>query len=130
MFHRIEILVRIKKAMASSLELRSKRELVENFIHTINDSNDDVYQLWRAFVSEQREQQLTQLIADERLNEEKTRALVDNAFAIGTLKTTGTDIDGIMPPMSRFGGSNREEKKKTLIEKLKAFFERFQGLGK
>ena len=125
----MEILVRIKKAMASSLELRSKRELVENFIHTINDSNDDVYQLWRAFVSEQREQQLTQLIADERLNEEKTRALVDNAFAIGTLKTTGTDIDGIMPPMSRFGGSNREEKKKTLIEKLKAFFERFQGIG-
>ena len=78
---------------------------------------------------EQREQQLTTLIQEERLNDEKTRVFVNNAFAEGALKTTGTDIDGIMPPMSRFGGSNREEKKKTLIDKLKAFFERFSGLG-
>ncbi len=125
----MEILVRIKKAMASSLELRSKRELVEQFVSTLNEGNDDIYQLWRAFVQEQREQQLTTLIQEERLNDEKTRVFVNNAFAAGTLKTTGTDIDGIMPPMSRFGGSNREEKKKTLIDKLKAFFERFSGLG-
>ncbi len=125
----MEVRVRIRKAMDSSLELRSKRELVEKFIDNLNTTDNDIYAQWQAYIQQEREEQLMQLIADERLNEDKTRALIDNAFAIGTLKTTGTDIDSIMPPMSRFGGSNREEKKKNLIEKLKVFFERFQGIG-
>jgi type I restriction enzyme R subunit len=34
-----------------------------------------------------------------------------------------------MPPVSRFGGGNRKQKKQTIIEKLKAFFERFFAIG-
>ena len=46
----------------------------------------------------------------------------------GAIRTTGTDIDKILPAMSRFGGGNRQEKKKTVIEKLKAFFEKYFGV--
>lgn len=42
---------------------------------------------------------------------------------------TGTDIDKILPPVSRFSrGSNRTEKKQGVIEKLLAFFEKFYGV--
>jgi len=34
-----------------------------------------------------------------------------------------------MPPVSRFGGGNREKKKQTIIDKLKAFFEKYFGIG-
>ena len=34
-----------------------------------------------------------------------------------------------MPPVSRFGGGSRAAKKQTIIDKLKAFFERFFGIG-
>ena len=34
-----------------------------------------------------------------------------------------------MPPVSRFGGGNRAKKKQTIIEKLKAFFEKYFGIG-
>ena len=34
-----------------------------------------------------------------------------------------------MPPVSRFGGGGRTQKKKGVIEKLKAFFEKYFGLG-
>ena len=44
------------------------------------------------------------------------------------MQTTGTDIDKILPAMSRFDGSNRQEKKKTVIEKLKGFFEKYFGV--
>lgn len=46
------------------------------------------------------------------------------------MKTSGTDIDQIMPPISRFGGGGRrEEKKQAIIDKLKAFFDKYLGLG-
>ena len=44
------------------------------------------------------------------------------------LKTTGTDIDKLLPPVSRFGGGNRIEKKLGVIEKLKGFFDKYLGL--
>ena len=50
-------------------------------------------------------------------------------FRIGEIKTTGTDIDKILPPVSRFGGGNRSEKKERVIERLKAYFEKFHNIG-
>jgi type I restriction enzyme R subunit len=46
-------------------------------------------------------------------------------FRVGELKTTGTDIDKLMPPVSRFGGGNRAAKKQSVMDKLKVFFEKF-----
>lgn len=45
------------------------------------------------------------------------------------MKTTGTEIDKLMPPVSRFGCGNRAQKKQSVIEKLKTFFEKYYGLG-
>ena len=45
------------------------------------------------------------------------------------MKTTGTDIDSLMPSMTRFGSANRAEKKKDLIDRLLAYFDRFFGIG-
>lgn len=55
---------------------------------------------------------------------------MENAFREGEVKTYGTDIDKMMPPVSRFGGGNRTEKKQTIIEKIKAFFEKYFGIGR
>lgn len=122
-----EILVAIDKAIKSSLQLRSKKELIENFIETINTDtyvNDD----WKHFVREQREADIQSLITEEKLKPEETKKFVANAFRDGILKTTGTDVDKILPPVSRFGGGSRDKKKQTVIEKLKAFFEKYYGL--
>ena len=122
-----EILVSIDKAIKSSIELRSKKELIESFIDTIN-ADTDVNKDWQKFVKEQREADLTALISDEKLKEDETRRYIENAFREGTVKTSGTEIDKLMPPVSRFGGGNRAEKKQNIIDKIKAFFEKYFGL--
>ena len=122
-----DVLVAIDRAIKSSLELRSKKELIDGFISTIN-TNTDVQKDWRVFVEKQKEIDLTALIAEEKLKEEATRKLIDNSFRDGALKTAGTEIDRIMPPISRFGGGNRAAKKQSVIEKLKAFFEKYFGI--
>ena len=121
-----DILVAIDKAIKSSLQLRSKKELIENFIDTIN-TNTDVDTDWQRYVKEQKEKDIQILINAEKLKPEETQKFVSNAFRDGVLKTTGTDIDKIMPPVSRFGGA-RDKKKQTVIGKLKIFFEKYFGL--
>ena len=121
------ILVAIDKAIKSSLELRSKKELIENFIKTIN-AKTDVQADWRKFVLEQKETDLAAIITEENLKPDEARKFIENALRDGVLKTSGTDIDRFMPPVSRFGNSNRSEKKLSVIEKLKRFFEKYFGV--
>ena len=123
-----EVLITIQKAIDASPELRSKKALIENFIAGINDVSD-VMAEWRQYVAEEKERQLVQLIQEENLKEEETRKFIEVAFRDGSVKTTGTDIDKLMPPMSLFGGGNRAEKKQGVIAKLLTFFEQFFGIG-
>ncbi|MBR6334601.1 MAG: type I restriction endonuclease subunit R [Clostridia bacterium] len=123
-----ELIITIRKAMDASPELRSKKDLIEAFIEGLNDV-DDVLADWHGFVSEEREKELMQIITEENLNEEETRKFISDSFRNGEIKTTGTDLDKIMPPVSRFGGGNRAAKKQTIIDKLKRFFERFFGIS-
>ena len=122
-----EILISIDKAIKSSLSLRSKKELVEGFISKIN-ANTHVMQDWAKFVRAQKETDLENLIAEENLNAMETRKFLDNSFRDGALKTIGTDIEKILPPMRRFGGGNRAEKKQAVIDKLSKFFEKYFGI--
>ena len=123
-----ETLIIIRKAIDASPGLRSKKALIETFLAGINDISDVMLE-WREFVAEEKERQLAEIIREEKLKDEETRHFMESAFRDGEVKTTGTDIDKLMPPISRFGGGNRAEKKQTVIEKLKAFFERFFGIG-
>ena len=123
-----EILITIQKAVDASPELRSKKALIETFIAGINDESDVMLE-WRTFVAEEKERQLATIIKEENLKDEETRRFMDSAFRDSSVKTTGTDIDKLMPPISRFGGGNRTEKKQAIIEKLKGFFDRFFGIG-
>ena len=123
-----EVLITIRKAIDASPELRSKKQLIETFIAGVNDV-DDVMAEWNAFVSEQREKELAKIIQEEKLKEPETRKYLANAFRDGEIKTVGTDIDKLMPPVSRFGGGGRAQKKQGVIDKLKSFFDKFFGIG-
>ena len=125
-----EILVTIQKAVGAHPELRSKKQLIEMFLDSINNVND-VVTAWNGFVEKQREDDLATIISEEKLKPEETRRFLEKAFEDGEIKETGTDIDKIMPPVSRFGGgaNNRAAKKQTVISKLKGFFEKYFGVG-
>lgn len=124
-----EVLITIKKAVDAFPELRSKKALIETFMAGINDV-DDVMDAWREYVARQKEEELKKIIEEEHLKEKETRQFIDYSFKTGGLKTTGTEIDVLMPPMTRFGSGNRAEKKKNLIERLLGYFEKFFGVGR
>ncbi len=122
-----EILVDVERAIGSSTELRSKKDLILMFIARVDESTD-IDRDWIKFVKEQKETDLKKLIEENKLKPDETHKFLDNAFRDGAIKTTGTDIDKMLPPMSHFGGGNREQQKNSIIEKLKEFYEKYFGL--
>ncbi len=123
-----EVLIKIRKAVDASAELRSKKALIETFIAGINDV-EDVMLEWRSFVAEQKEKEINNIIAEQNLKPEETKKFIENSFRDGVLKTTGTDIDKILPPVSRFSkAGNRNTIKNKVIEALQNFFEKYFGI--
>lgn len=123
-----EIVVKIGRAINSTLELRNKKELIEQFIESLTPASD-VDDDWRRFVDENRKVELDALIEEENLNPEETYRYIDNCFKDGFVQTTGTALTKVLPPVSRFTPSGERTKKRTtVVEKIKAFFEKFKDI--
>lgn len=122
-----EIRLSITKAIDSSIELRNKKDLIENFIDSLTPEVTDVDVVWHEYVQRQKEQELENIITEERLKPEETRRFVEASFRDGAIRENGTEVAAILPPMSRFS-KDRATKKETVLSRLKAFFERFRDI--
>src|SRR5699024_10466029 len=123
-----ELRAGISRAVDSSPSLRNKKDLIEDFVDSLS-INGYIEEEWHAYVAEQQEKELNQIIAVENLKPEATEKFVEDSFRNGALRTTGTAITKILPPVSRFSkGKNHSEKKTCVIKKLEEFFERFFGI--
>lgn len=121
-----EILVSIDKAIKSSLELRSKKDLIQKFIDRVN-ADTRVYNDWMVFVKNQKDIDLNLIITQRRLKQAETIRFMAYAFRDGVFRSIGTDFDQILPPVSRFGGG-REKMKNDVISDLKGYFDKYYGL--
>ena len=120
-----EVLVDINKAIDSSVELRNKKELINQFIESL-DVGANIDEDWHEFVSKQKVEELEKIIQDENLNSDAAYAFVNNAFRDGNVATTGTAITKVLPPVSRFSKEGeRTIKREAVLDRLAKFFERF-----
>jgi type I restriction enzyme, R subunit len=120
-----ELLVDINKAIDSSVELRNKKDLINQFISSL-EVHSAVDADWPKFVESKKIDELEQIISSENLNRDATYAFVNNAFRDGNLATTGTAIAKVLPPVSRFSPTGeRTKKRESVLSKLTSFFEKF-----
>ena len=129
--HDKEIALSIQKAITSSPDLRNKRELIEHFISELTPDHS-VADEWKAYVKRQQQMQLDEIIATEHLRPQPTYQFVEQAFKDGQIEESGTAIARILPPIPLFSKNkdhDRGAKKRTVLEKLKAFFDRFYDIA-
>ncbi|MGP5015789.1 type I restriction endonuclease subunit R [Glutamicibacter ardleyensis] len=123
-----EIRAGISRAIDSSPTLRNKKDLIENFVDTVS-LEGSLENEWTAYLEAQREKELGEIIAAENLKPEETVQFIDAAFREGSIRSSGTAITRVLPPVSRFSKEkNHGEKKRRVVQKLGEFFERFFGL--
>lgn len=120
-----ELLIDINKAIDSSIELRNKKELIEQFVSSIN-ADSSVDDDWQSFVNSKKIEELDRIIIDESLDKDETYRFIESAFRDGSVQTSGTAITKIMPPVSRFSpDQSRGKKRETVLDKLASFFNKF-----
>ena len=120
-----EILVDINKAIDSSVELRNKKDLINEFIASL-DIHASVDEDWQKYVEKKKTEELETIIKQENLDRDKTYQFVRDAFRNGRVATTGTALVKVLPPVSRFSpGGERSKKRESVLDKLTRFFERF-----
>ena len=118
----------IDRAIKSSPKMRDKKELIEEFVESINPTSD-VDDDWNTFVRRKMAEETDDIIKTEKLKDAQARKFIKECFANGYVQTEGTGIASIMPPINPFKkAAGREEKKNTVIDKLKAFFNKFYDL--
>ncbi|MCL4484096.1 MAG: type I restriction endonuclease [Bacteroidetes bacterium] len=124
-----EIVISIGKAIDSSVELRNKKELIEQFIESLTPATN-VDDDWRSFVDEKKLEELERIINEENLDKDETYKFITNAFRDGFVQNTGTAISKVLPPVSRFSPTGeRTKKRETVLEKLGAFFNKFWDIS-
>ncbi len=125
-----EIIMDIARSVTSSPRLRDKKDLIDGYIKTIKPGKDvDVYEEWQHYIGEQREKELSTIISDEHLREEKAREFVGKSLRDGYVEESGMGITSVLPPMPLFGaGNKRKLKKESVVRKFKRFVERFMDL--
>ncbi len=120
-----ELLIDINKAIDSSVELRNKKDLINQFITSL-DVHAVIDEDWQKFVEEKKIEELEKIIVSEDLDHDATYTFIKNAFRDGSVATTGTAISKVLPPVSRFSPTGeRTQKRESVLTKLTGFFERF-----
>ena len=121
----------IERAIGASYELRNKKDLIEAFIDSL-DSSDDVTADWEKYLADAKERELSAIIEEEALDDAATREFMANAFVDGGVPESGTEVASLMTKKpSRFAPANAyADMKARVLDRLKGFFDRFNGLGR
>lgn len=116
----------------SSLNLRSKKDLIEEFIETINPQQSNVREDFGIFIENKMKSELNAMIAKFNLNQEEAFEFINKSFIIGYVQELGEDIERVLPKMGFFGsaGEKRKEIKSKTLNAFRAFYERFKDIAR
>lgn len=120
-----EIIVKIRKQIDASPDMRDKRDLIEKFIEQMTpEKGADVGAEWEHYIAQEKKEQLDAIINEENLKSAETEAFMQRAFMDGYVTETGTGIAKILPASNPFLPESGQ-KKQTVIDKLKAYLNKF-----
>ena len=120
-----EIKAKIDRAVSSSYSLRSKKDLIEQFVARLN-TDSDVDSSWREYIEERKSLELSQIIADENLDQAATADYINQAFRDGHVQAAGPALSQLLPPRNMFTPENEHgEQKRRVLLRLQDFFDRF-----
>ncbi len=120
-----ELMVKIRKAIDSSPDLRDKKELIEQFIDSLTPDSE-VNDKWQEYVNRRKRDEFKAIVEEEHLKAAEAREFIETSFKRGYVAEGGLELNGIMPPINPFDpNANREGKLHHVLNRIKEFFNKF-----
>ena len=122
----------IRRVIRTSVGNRAKESLVVDFINetdldTIGDKSSIIATFFEYAQCRQKEE-ASILIDNENLNKEEAKRYLKLSLKKEFVSDNGTDFNGILPKMSPLN-PNYLTKKQKVLQLIKAFVEKFKGIG-
>ncbi|UUM19434.1 type I restriction endonuclease subunit R [Mycoplasma sp. 1018B] len=118
---------KIEQTVNSSVFLRSKKELIKNFIEKYNNVDQ-----WNDYVYQQYQEELNELVEENNLEKEKVEKFLQKCFQENKFDNSGQNIINLKDKWgSRFGKNNASifvALKEKITEILRKFFDKFNGV--
>lgn len=121
-----------RRLIRSSVGSRAKESLIVDFINHVNFDKipdkssiiDEFYQ----FAQKKQAQEAKELIATENLREDAAKRYLATSLKHEFANENGTDLSDALPRMSPLN-PRYSSTKKTVLDKISAFVEKFKGIG-
>lgn len=120
----------VKKIIRANIGTRAKEELVMKFIDeteiSVLKSEADIIEAFYNFASSEKEKEIQEIIKTENLKEGAKRIIV-LMIKLEETNIFGTELDAVLPAVSRRKGA-RKLKKDQVLEKIRKAIEIFSGI--
>ena len=122
----------VRRLIRSSIGNRAKESLVVDFINQtdLEDIEDKagIIDAFFDYAQQQQKIEAEKLIADERLNVKAAKRYMQRSLKNEYASVNGTDLNEILPKMSPLNPQFLP-KKRTVLQKIMDFVEKFKGVG-
>ena len=126
------LIAEIRRIIRSSIEHRAKEELMVSFIQQLDlkGLTDQATLLadFYLYAQECQRRELAALIAEENLQEEAAKRYIQHSLIRGYASENGTDLHKTLPKMGILT-PNYLPTKKRVLERIRAFVDKYKGIG-
>lgn len=124
------LLEEITRLIRGNINLRDKEELITDFLKifesTEYDSFEELMDSFYAYAKKKKDNSIKTLIDEEKLKD-GAADFIEKSIARGNVSNSGTELNEILPPLSRRAGA-KEQKKIKVLEKISKIVKEYEGI--
>lgn len=114
------ILEEIKRIIRSNIDIRAKEDLIISYLNQNNvgefDSYEQILSSFYSYAKVKKVEAINQIIEDEKLKD-GANGFIEKSISRGSISNVGTELNDILPPLSRRAGV-KEKKKQDVLTKI------------
>lgn len=124
------ILAEIKRIIRSSYDIREQEELIIEFFKKLDktkfENTEQIIDSFYLYANQKKVEAIDKLVFEEKLKA-GAKIFIEKAISKGNISNIGTELNDILPPLSRRSGV-KEKKKQQVLNLIEQIIKKYKGI--